>query len=78
MIDIMNLKDDLVKNRLKVCRSCPIYSPTAGGICNGDLWFNPDTGDVSTKPRYGYINGCGCLLKSKTKLTTAKCPANKW
>lgn len=78
MENIINVKDDIIKNRLKVCYACPIYSPRAGGICDGDLYFNPNTGDVSTNPRYGYINGCGCLLKSKVKLMSAQCPASKW
>lgn len=78
MDNILNVKKNIEDNRLKVCYACPIYSKRRGGICDGDLWFNPNTGDVSTKQRYGYINGCGCLIKSKVKLVTAQCPASKW
>lgn len=76
--ELLNLGEDLSKNRLKICYSCPLYSNKLGGICNSKLWLNVNTGDVSTTAKTGYERGCGCRLSSKTRLANAKCPAGKW
>lgn len=76
--EILNLNQDLSQNRLKICYSCPLYSKRFGGICNNKLWLNVNTGDVSTQPKEGYKNGCGCRLLAKTRLANAKCPVGKW
>ena len=75
---IFNLEEDLSKNRLQICYSCPLYSKRMGGICNSRLWLNVNTGDVSTKSKPGYIRGCSCILNAKTRLSNQKCPAGKW
>ena len=76
--EVFNLQETLSKNRLQICYKCPLYSPKFGGICNSKLWLNPNTGDVSTEKKEGYINGCSCRLQAKTRLTNAKCPVGKW
>ena len=76
--EILNLSQDLSQNRLKICYSCPLYTARLGGICNNKLWLNVNTGDVSTKPKEGYKNGCSCRLLAKTRLANAKCPVGKW
>lgn len=76
--ELLGLNKDLSKARLNICYSCPLYSAKLGGICNNKLWMNPNTGDVSTEPKDGYKNGCGCRLLAKTKLPNAVCPLNKW
>lgn len=76
--EILNLGEDISKNRLKVCYRCPLYSNKLGGVCNSRLWLNVNTGDVSTIEKPGYTNGCGCRLQAKTRLPNAKCPVNKW
>ena len=37
-------------SRLKICEHCGIYDPTRR-LCNGSLYINPDTNDVSTSPK---------------------------
>lgn len=76
--ELLNLGEDLSKNRLKICCSCPLYSNKLGGICNSKLWLNVNTGDVSTTAKLGYVRGCSCRLNAKTRLANATCPAGKW
>lgn len=76
--EMLGLNEDLQEKRMKICRECPIFKDILGGICNSELWLNPETGDVSTEKDYGYYRGCGCRLKAKTTLSTAVCPARKW
>lgn len=76
--ELLNLGEDLSKNRLQICYSCPLYSKKLGGSCNNKLWLNINTGDVSTTTKPGYRRGCGCRLSSKTRLANAVCPVGKW
>lgn len=76
--EILNVNEDISKNRLQICYRCPLYSTRLGGVCNSRLWLNPNTEDVSTTKKPGYINGCSCRLLAKTRLPEAKCPAGKW
>lgn len=76
--ELLNLKEDLSKNRLQICHRCPLYSNRLGGLCNSRLWLNVNTGDVSTTHKEGYIAGCGCRVNAKTRLPNAKCPVGKW
>lgn len=76
--EILNINEDISKNRLEICYMCPLYSPRLGGTCNNRLWLNVNTGDVSTIKKSGYANGCGCRLSAKTRLPNAKCPVGKW
>lgn len=64
--------------RMKVCRRCPLFKDTAGGICNPRLWLNPETDEVKTVKAPGFYKGCGCVLVSKTRAAAAHCPAKKW
>ena len=76
--ELLNLNDDISKKRLQICKSCPIYSSQFGGICNSKLWINPVTEDVSVSKYPGYVRGCGCRLKAKTRLPNASCIIDKW
>lgn len=76
--EIFNLNEDISKNRMKICYSCPLYSNKLGGMCNNKLWLNVNTGDVSLEPKRGYKKGCGCRLYAKTRLPNAQCPVGKW
>lgn len=76
--ELFNLNEELSKNRLKICYSCPIYSPKLGGVCSSKLYLNPNTGDVSEEPKDGYVRGCSCRLRSKTRIPEARCIAGKW
>lgn len=76
--EVLQLNKDISEGRLEICYQCPLYSPKLGGICNNRLWLNPETGDVSTVKKDGYVNGCSCRLNAKTRLNNASCPAGKW
>ena len=65
------------EQRKEICLKCPIYSSFTQK-CNPKLWINPDTDDVSTKPKAGYIRGCGCYILVKMKNLNAHCIAGKW
>lgn len=77
--ELFGLNVDLYKQRIKVCKKCPLYKVGfLGEVCNNKLWYNPETEDVSTVQKDGYSNGCGCRLKAKTTLPNATCPVGKW
>lgn len=46
--------------------------------CSSKLWLNPETNDVSTQPQDGYIQGCGCRINAKIRVSGERCPAGKW
>lgn len=68
---------EYVTKRTIICRKCPICD-NEREICNAHLYLNPDTNDVSTEFKEGYIKGCGCHLKWKIANIKSKCPAGKW
>lgn len=72
-----NIKEQNIENRLSICKKCPIYSPNRG-ICNPKLWMNPDTEEVSTTGRAGFIRGCGCSVYFKIKNPSNHCNLGKW
>lgn len=76
--ELLGLNTDLSKQRMEICKACPIYSSRLGGLCNSNLYLNPYTNEASTVKREGFIQGCGCRLSAKTTLPNASCPADKW
>lgn len=76
--EILGLNKDISKERLKICKECPLFLDQFGGICNPKLYMNPKTQDISLEPKDGYNNGCGCRLLAKTTIPDAKCPNDKW
>ena len=68
---------EYVTKRTIICRKCPICN-NEREICNANLYLNPETNDVSTESKEGYIKGCGCHLKWKIANIKSKCPAGKW
>lgn len=72
-----SISEQNIKERLEICRKCPIYSPNRG-ICNSKLWLNPSTNDVKSDPTPGYIRGCGCSIYFKTRNINNHCIAGKW
>ena len=56
---------------------CPIYS-SFNQKCNPKLWINPDTNEVSTFPKAGFIRGCGCHVLIKMRNLHNHCIAGKW
>lgn len=75
---LLGLNKDISEDRLKICKSCPIYSTKFGGICNSKLYLDPITKDVSFKAKEGYHRGCGCIVSAKVTLPNEQCPAGKW
>lgn len=71
------MKELSIKDREQICKSCPILNPQKQ-ICNPKLWINPDTNEVSTYPKSGYIRGCGCMVFKKMRNLNAHCVAGKW
>ena len=89
MINPLNIAQGIANNalginksmselRMEICKKCPIYSTRFGGSCNNKLWLNPKTDEISLEKKEGYKNGCGCVLKLKTSVTSEECPAGKW
>ena len=78
--ELFNKEEDLSKQRLIICKSCPLYKIDSllGEVCNSKLYFNPETNQTATYPRQGYTNGCNCRIQAKSRLISAKCPLNKW
>lgn len=66
------------ESRLRICRKCPLYIDSEGGICNENLYFSPSKQELSYIPLPGFISGCGCKLKLKTKFESEKCSLGKW
>ena len=64
------------KERLEICKKCPIFSTS--GRCNSNLWINPNTNEVSTYAKIGYIRGCNCFIEVKAKNPHNHCIAGKW
>ena len=64
-----------IEERLAICRKCPLYS---NDRCNSRLWLNPDTNEVSTYARPGFVRGCNCVMKFKARNPNNHCVAGKW
>ena len=66
-----------IEERMNICKRCPIFSPM-DERCNSRLWINPDTNEVSTSFRTGFVRGCGCIVSVKVKNSLNHCVAGKW
>lgn len=69
------MKELSIDERLTICNNCPIYN---NGRCNSNLWINPDTNEVSTYAKMGYIRGCNCYMNVKARNPHNHCVAGKW
>lgn len=76
--ELLDNNKDISEKRMEICRSCPLFKDSFGGICNPNLFMNPETLEVSEYKRNGFKSGCGCRLKAKTTLKYAHCPLNRW
>ena len=86
IINVLNLQfnnginqvmEEYITKRTRICRACPICDQE-NEICNAHLYLNPKNNDVSTKPKPGYLKGCGCHLQWKIKNKNSHCPCGKW
>ena len=71
------MHEQSINERKEICSKCPIYNPILG-LCNPKLWLNPDTNEVSTSAKVGYIRGCGCHILIKMRNLNNHCIAGKW
>ena len=76
--ELLDINRDISQKRMNICRECPLFLNQLGGICNPKLYLNVKTGDVSKYKKDGYVNGCGCRLSAKTRLSGSRCPNGKW
>ncbi len=76
--ELLGLNKDISKERLKICKQCPLYLEDYGGQCNPRLYMNPKTKDVSLEKKDDYYKGCGCRLLAKTTIPNAVCPNEQW
>lgn len=64
-----------IDDRLKICNKCPIFT---NGRCNSSLWIDPNTDEVSTYARPGFVRGCNCFINVKARNLHNHCVAGKW
>ncbi len=77
--EFFGLNKDLVQERMKICRRCPLYAKKLGiAVCNSSLYLNPETGEVSSTQKDGFKRGCGCNLSAKLTIPDETCPLDKW
>lgn len=78
--NIFNQEEDLYNNRIKICRNCKLLRQDSifGEVCNPSIYLNPITNETSYFKKEGFYNGCGCILRSKTRVKEAHCPVGKW
>lgn len=77
--NLTNQNSNLFVERIKICEACPIVKDEMFGLmCDNKKWLNPITNTASEIPLDGYMQGCGCILGSKTRVQHAVCPAGKW
>ncbi len=67
--------EEVFEARRQICINCPLKS---GNTCNKSKWINPETLEVASVRREGFVNGCGCRLSAKQKSPTSECPAGFW
>lgn len=72
--------ESLSKERLEICKKCPLYKedPTRGPICDSNKYISPDGTKWSWFKKDGYVRGCSCGLKNKTKNYRNHCIISKW
>ena len=78
--NLLHKEEELYQERIKICRGCILIKDDKifGEVCNASLYTKPGTVLVSRTAKKGYINGCGCILRSKCRVQEAKCPLGKW
>ena len=72
--------EQLAASRMRICKKCPLYKLKwyIIPVCNNKLYMNPDTKDVSTSEKKGYIRGCGCNLEYRTMNPKMHCLCKRW
>jgi len=68
-------EEKVFSSRARICLNCPLKN---GNTCNKSKYINPETLEVSTIRKAGFVQGCGCRLSAKQKSKGSKCPAGFW
>lgn len=68
-------KEEIFAKRAAICNNCPLKN---GNNCNPRLFMDPETMDISTTRKPGYVKGCGCRLSAKQRSPSSECPAGFW
>lgn len=68
-------EEDIFLFRKKICDQCPMR---ISNTCSTNKWIHPETMEVSSTQKNGFVNGCGCRLSAKQKSLASKCPAGFW
>lgn len=78
--EVLKKEEDLSQSRLEICKNCPLLkiSNAFGPICDSTKYISPDGTNWDVVYHNGWIRGCGCRLKAKTRLNNAHCIINKW
>ena len=76
---LLNREEELSKERINICKDCRLWYVDSifGATCNDSLYLNTKTDQVSRKEKPGFKNGCGCILRVKTRVVEAHCPLDK-
>lgn len=77
---ITNQEEQLYTDRIKICRDCKLWIKDSvfGEMCNKNLCVNSKTGEVSKDKKPGFVCGCGCVLRAKTRVPQMHCPLARW
>ena len=78
--EITGIENDLYLKRIKICKTCPLYSvkDEIGEICDSKKCINTKTNSIEILPGQGVVCGCRCRLSAKTRVESASCVLNKW
>jgi hypothetical protein len=73
-----NVLPKIRSERFAICQSCKFYNTTFG-TCGTPVIGQYVELEENTKKHYKEkIQLCGCVMRIKTKLRFASCPAHKW
>ena len=70
------MKEFNINERKEICEKCPLL--TKDWRCNSKLYLNPETNEVSTYSKVGFIRGCNCQMNVKMRNINSHCIAGKW
>lgn len=76
--EILGREQLLSEDRMKICKACPLFSDSFGGLCDSKKCWNTSENKLVYGPGEKIICGCGCRLEAKTRLKRSHCVLNKW
>ena len=70
----------LSQERLAICEKCPLYKNDKlyGAVCDSNKFISQDGTKWSWFRKEGYVRGCGCHLKQKSKKPNSHCIIKLW